>query len=81
MSVQITTAFVEQYKGNVEHLVQQKASRLRPAVSVETVVGKNAFFEQIGATNARIRTTRHAIRQGWINGLSIKNSVNCWKLS
>jgi len=60
MSVQITTAFVEQYKGNVEHLVQQKASRLRPAVSVETVVGKNAFFEQIGATNARIRTTRHA---------------------
>ena len=60
MSVQITTAFVEQYKGNVEHLVQQKGSRLRDAVSVETVVGKNAFFEQIGSTAARIRTTRHA---------------------
>jgi hypothetical protein len=60
MSVQITTAFVEQYKGNVEHLVQQKGSRLRGAVSVETVVGKNAFFEQIGATNARVRTTRHS---------------------
>tara|TARA_R100001594_G_scaffold5297_2_gene16827 strand:- start:5804 stop:5950 length:147 start_codon:yes stop_codon:yes gene_type:complete len=48
MSVQITTAMVEQYKGNVEHLVQQKGSRLRSAVGVETVVGKNAFFEQIG---------------------------------
>ena len=60
MSVQITTAFVEQYKGNVEHLVQQEASRLRSAVSAETVVGKNAFFEQIGKTEARIRTSRHS---------------------
>jgi len=60
MSVQITTAFVEQYKGNVEHLVQQKGSRLRSNVSVETVTGKNAFFEQVGVTAARIRTTRHA---------------------
>jgi len=60
MSVQITTAMVEQYKGNVEHLVQQKGSRLRGKVSVETVVGKNAFFEQIGVTNARTRTSRHA---------------------
>ena len=60
MSVQITTAFVEQYKGNVEHLVQQKGSRLRDCVSVETVTGKNAFFEQIGATEARTRTSRHA---------------------
>ena len=60
MSVQITTAFVEQYKGNVEHLVQQKGSRLRAAVSSETVVGKNAFFEQIGSTAAQKRTTRHS---------------------
>jgi len=60
VSVQITTAFVEQYKGNVEHLVQQKGSRLREAVSVETVVGKNAFFEQIGSTAAQQRTSRHA---------------------
>lgn len=60
MSVQITTSFVEQYKGNVEHLVQQKGSRLREAVSVETVVGKNAFFEQIGSTAAQQRTSRHA---------------------
>ena len=60
MSVEITTAFVEQYRGNVEHLAQQKGSRLRSSVSVETVTGKNAFFEQIGSTAARLRTSRHA---------------------
>ena len=35
MSVQITTAFVEQYKSNVFHLAQQKGSRLRDAVRTE----------------------------------------------
>ena len=60
MSVQITTAMVEQYAGNVAHLAQQKGSRLRNAVRVETVVGKSAFFEQIGATAARKRTSRHS---------------------
>lgn len=60
MSVQITTAFVEQYKGNVEHLVQQKGSRLREAVEVETVTGKNAYFEQLGKTTAQQRTSRHS---------------------
>ena len=39
MSVQITTAFVEQYKSNVFHLAQQKGSRLRDAVRTETVTG------------------------------------------
>jgi len=60
MSVQITTAQVEQYKANVYHLSQQKGSKLRKAVRVETVVGYNAYFEQIGATVARMRTTRHS---------------------
>lgn len=60
MSTQITTAFVEQYRTNVYHLTQQKGSKLRRAVRVENVNGTNAYFEQIGATAARIRTTRHA---------------------
>jgi hypothetical protein len=60
MSVQITTAFVEQYKANVYHLTQQKGSKLRRAVRVETVNGKNAYYEQIGATAARRRTSRHS---------------------
>jgi len=59
MSTEITTAMVEQYKANVELLSQQMGSRLRGSVRVEPVVGKNAFFEQIGATAAQIKTTRH----------------------
>lgn len=60
MSIQITTAFVEQYKANVYHLTQQKGSKLRGCVRFEQVTGKNAYFEQIGATAARKRTSRHA---------------------
>ena len=60
MSVQITTAFVEQYKANVYHLTQQKGSKLRRAVRVESVAGRSAFYEQLGATSARKRTSRHA---------------------
>ena len=60
MSVQITTAFVEQYKSNVFHLAQQKGSRLRDAVRTETVTGKSHFFERIGAVAAQLRTSRHS---------------------
>lgn len=60
MSIQITTAFVEQYKANVYHLTQQKGSKLRGCVRTETVTGKNAYFEQLGPTSARKRTSRHA---------------------
>ena len=60
MSVQITTAFVRQYHSNVVHLSQQKGSRLRMGVRVEMVNGKSAFFDQIAATAARKRTSRHA---------------------
>lgn len=60
MSVQITNAFVDMYKANVYHLTQQKGSKLRRAVRVESITGKSAFFEQIGATSARKRTSRHS---------------------
>ena len=60
MSVQITTAFVEQYKSNVFHLAQQKGSRLRDTVKLETVNGKAHFFERIGSVSAEKRTSRHA---------------------
>ncbi len=46
MSYEITTAMVEQYSANVQILMQQRESRLRPLVRVEAgVVGKNAFFD------------------------------------
>jgi len=60
MSSEITTAFVEQYSSNVAMLAQQMGSRLRAAVDVETITGKNAFFDQVGVTAAVQRTSRHA---------------------
>jgi len=59
MSSQITTSFVEQYSANVSLLAQQTGSKLRSAVDVESVRGKNAFFDQIGVTAAQLRTSRH----------------------
>lgn len=60
MSDQITTAFVQQYKGTLYNLVQQKGSRLREAVTVEAVNGEYGYFDQIGATAAIERTSRHS---------------------
>jgi len=60
MSVQITTAFVQQYRDNVIHLSQQKGSRLRRSVRIEDgVVGENFYFERVGASAAVRRTVRH----------------------
>jgi len=60
MSVNITTAFVQQYSNNVQMLSQQKGSLLRNTVRVESVVGENAFFDQIGSVTAVTPHTRHA---------------------
>ena len=60
MSSQITTAFVQQYSNNVALLSQQKGSLLRASVDVESVVGKNSFFDQVGVATAQKRVTRHA---------------------
>lgn len=60
MSVNITTAFVQQYNANVYHLLQQKGSKLRGSVRLETITGKSEFFDQIGSVSAQLRTSRHA---------------------
>ena len=60
MSNQITTAFVQMYSANLQHLSQQKGSRLRGLVRNEAVRGKSAFFDQIGSQVASVRTTRGA---------------------
>ena len=59
MSIQITTAFVQQYSANVEHLVQQKGSRLRALVRAETQNAEFEFYDRIGATTAQEVTGRH----------------------
>lgn len=61
MSTQITTAFVQEYKSGIDHLVQQTGSRFMDSVTVEMVgPGKQVFFDQLGATAMTERTTRHA---------------------
>ena len=60
MSSQITTAEVEQYQSNVLDIVQQRGSRLRGAVMVDSDVnGKRKFTDQVGTTEAIKRTSRH----------------------
>ena len=60
MSNQITTAFVQQYGSNVQMLSQQMGSRLRETVDVESITGKNAYFDQVGSVTAQVRTSRHS---------------------
>lgn len=56
----ITQAYVQQYKANVELLLQQQTSRLRRAVTTDSYVGKAAsVVEQFGAAEAQKVVGRH----------------------
>ena len=60
MSTQITTAFVQQYNSILLDLAEQKSSRLRNTVYTKTgVVGKTTYLDQLGSTQAVVRTSRH----------------------
>lgn len=59
MSVEITTAFVDQYRANLDTLVRQQGSRLRGCVLIERINGKQAFFDQIGETTVIEQSGRH----------------------
>ena len=60
MSFQIETSRVVQFGQNFYQLAQQKGSRLRNCVMVDnSVTGKRMSMEQIGATAAVRRTSRH----------------------
>ena len=60
MSTNITTAFVQQYSANIQMLSQQMGSLLRDKVRQESVVGKQAFFDQVGSVTAQLKTSRHS---------------------
>ena len=60
MSINITTAFVNQYRANVEHLLQQKGSRLRPFVRMETQNAEFEYYDRIGSVDAVEVTSRHS---------------------
>lgn len=59
MSTQITTSMVEQYKSNFIVLSQQKGSKYRGTVRMETLTGKAHFFERIGSVEMVDATSRH----------------------
>jgi hypothetical protein len=60
MSEQIPTHRVIQFTQGIDRLVQQRGSRFRGAVRIKSgVKGKQAMFDQIGATTAVEATTRH----------------------
>ena len=61
MSFEVTTAFVQDYKSTVQGLLQQNESRFRMGVTEDSYTGKaGKAVEQIGATVAQKKTTRHS---------------------
>lgn len=59
MSFQVDTALVNAYKANIQIQYQQKGSRLRPHVRVESQNAEFDFYDRIGPTEAVENTTRH----------------------
>ncbi len=61
MSQNVPTHYAQQYANNIELLLQQKGSRLSDSVSFQPITGAKAAtpVEQIGAVEARRRTTRY----------------------
>jgi len=60
MSLNVTTAYVNQYKAQVQQLLQQHGTRLRPSVMNDTFFGEGAkMLEQIGQLTATKLTVRH----------------------
>lgn len=61
MSFQVTTAFVQQYSANVALLSQQHGSVLENAVMRDnTVVGYQAYYDQVGPTTYLKNPVRHS---------------------
>ena len=61
MSTEVNKAFAQKFRDTFLHLVQQKGSRLRDYVRVNTdVSGKYDHFDRIGSTSARKITSRHS---------------------
>lgn len=59
MSIEIPVAFVTQFSANVHMLAEQRMSRLRSAVMVESITGESFTKERIGGVTAQEVTTRH----------------------
>tara|TARA_B100001964_G_C14217216_1_gene593378 strand:+ start:1234 stop:2109 length:876 start_codon:yes stop_codon:yes gene_type:complete len=61
MSTEVNKAFAQKFRDTFLHLVQQKGSRLRDYVRVNTdISGKYDHFDRIGSTSAQKITSRHS---------------------
>ena len=60
MSFTIDTAFVKQYHANIEYLLQQMGSQLRPYVRVESQQGEEGYWEQLDKSTPNEVFTRFA---------------------
>ena len=57
---EVDTAFVQQYTDNLRLLVQQRRTKLRDAVLVDTnFVGEFKFYDQLGADSMTEKVARH----------------------
>ena len=59
MSQSVNNAFVQQFKSNLELLVQQKGSILLPVVRPEKITGKFTHFDRLGSGEASEVLSRH----------------------
>tara|TARA_R110002012_G_scaffold3730_1_gene17499 strand:- start:306 stop:1181 length:876 start_codon:yes stop_codon:yes gene_type:complete len=61
MSTEVNKAFAQKFRDSFIHLVQQKGSRLREYIRVNTdVQGKYDHFDRLGNTSAQKITSRHS---------------------
>ena len=60
MSNQIDTALVQTYRSNIEIQFQQKGSRLRNTVRVESQKSEFDFYDRIGPVDAVEIQSRHS---------------------
>lgn len=58
---QIPEHFIQEYGTNWEHLLQQKVSKLREYVQVDTISGKEKSYNQMAATSMRLITSRSGV--------------------
>lgn len=59
MSLQIETAWVQQFRANFDMLAQQMDARLVSTVTFDTLAAEVGYRDQIGAVDPIERTTRH----------------------
>lgn len=71
----ISTSFVNQFKNNIYFGAQQKGSRLRNSVRVESQQGQTAFYDGLGPTEAVKLVSRHSDTQ-YVDSVFLRRAVS-----